>query len=72
MTDLKKRFGEQLRGLRIAKNLTQEKLSASVGVSVEFLSNMERGINAPSFQTLEKLAQSLEIPVKELFNFEEE
>jgi hypothetical protein len=33
---------------------------------------MERGINAPSFETLEKLSLALEEPVKEFFNFEDD
>jgi transcriptional regulator with XRE-family HTH domain len=31
---------------------------------------MERGINSPSFETLEKLSLALEKPVKEFFIFE--
>ncbi len=38
-------------------------------VSIEFISNMERGINAPSFETLEKLSVALDLPVSEFFNF---
>jgi transcriptional regulator with XRE-family HTH domain len=38
-------------------------------VSVDFLSLLERGINAPSFETLERLARALKVRVVELFNF---
>ncbi|MEW5938205.1 MAG: helix-turn-helix transcriptional regulator [Chloroflexota bacterium] len=68
---LKERFGIQLRHLRRKRDYTQEELAESIGVSVEFISNMERGINAPSFATLEKLSEKLRIGIKDLFDFEE-
>jgi transcriptional regulator with XRE-family HTH domain len=40
-------------------------------MSVEFVSNMERGVNAPSFETLEKLAVALGVAVEELFSLKE-
>jgi transcriptional regulator with XRE-family HTH domain len=62
-------FGLRLRQLRRQNNITQERLAESIGVSVDLISNIERGINAPSFETLEKLAEILDVPVKELFDF---
>jgi transcriptional regulator with XRE-family HTH domain len=52
--------------------LTQERLAELLGVSVEFVSNMERGVNAPSFETIEKIAEVFNLPFSELFTFEEE
>jgi transcriptional regulator with XRE-family HTH domain len=71
MSTLRTRFGRRLRYIRRQKDLTQEQLAEAVGISVEFLSNMERGINAPSFETLEKLSGVLQVPVEELFHFPE-
>lgn len=71
MSELRTKFGRRLRHLRRDKDLTQEQLAEAVGISVEFLSNIERGINAPSFDTLEKLAGILNTPVPELFRFPE-
>jgi transcriptional regulator with XRE-family HTH domain len=71
MANLKIQFGKRLRRIRRQADLTQEQLAANIGISVEFLSNMERGINAPSFETLEKLSRNLGIPVKDFFSFEE-
>jgi transcriptional regulator with XRE-family HTH domain len=51
--------------------LTQERLAETTGISVEFLSNIERGINAPSFETIEKLAKVLNVSYHELFDFED-
>jgi DNA-binding XRE family transcriptional regulator len=62
-------FGQKLRQLRRNKHISQEQLAEALGLTVEFVSLMERGINAPSFETLEKLATVLNLPVKDLFDF---
>lgn len=71
MSTLRFRFGRRLRHLRRQKDLTQEQLAEAVGISVEFLSNIERGINAPSFETLERLAAVLQLPFDAFFQFSE-
>ena len=71
MAEIKQKFGKRLRYLRRQKDLTQEQLAEKVGISVEFLSNLERGINGPSFETLEKLSVTLEVELKNLFDFDE-
>ena len=70
MKKLKVQFGQKLRDLRKKRGITQEQLAEAALISVDFLSLIERGINAPSFETLEKLACALDVPVKELFNFD--
>lgn len=49
-------------------NLTQEKLAFAAGISVDFLSLIERGINSPSFDTIEKISSALKVEVKDLFD----
>jgi len=61
-----------LRLLRIQRQMTQEQLAAAASMSVDFLSLIERGKNSPSFPSLEKLAQALKVPARELFNFDEQ
>ena len=70
MADLRKQFGKRLKTLRRQSGLTQEQLAEQAQVSVDFLSLVERGINAPSFDNLEKLAKALDVSVRELFEFE--
>ena len=70
MKHLKTQFGERLRDLRKQKEMTQERLAEEALISVDFLSLIERGINAPSFDTLEKLAIVLDVPVKYFFEFD--
>ena len=72
MPNLRIAFGIKLRRLRRHLDLTQEQLAEALGISVEFVSNMERGVNAPSFETLEKIAITLHVPVRDLFDFDVE
>ena len=67
MSDLKIRFGRRLRKLRRNMDLTQEQLAERCGVSADFISQVERGINTPSFATIQKLAEILEVDPSELF-----
>ena len=71
MSDLRVQFGRRLRMLRRQKDMTQEQLAEAATISVDMLSNIERGVNAPSFETLEKLAKVLVVPVAELFKDQE-
>jgi len=68
---LRLRFGKKLRSLRREANFTQEQLAFATGISVDFLSLVERGINAPSFDTIEKLAEALKVPISDFFVFKE-
>ena len=70
MLNLRCRFGRRLQTLRRVKHLTQVELANKTGVSANFISNLERGIDAPSFETLDAIASVLELPVKDLFDFE--
>jgi len=67
---LQKKLGQRIADLRRAKELTQEQLAEAVDCSVEFISLVERGVNAPSVAGLEKFAKALKIEVRDLFTFE--
>jgi len=47
--------------------MTQEDLAEHCGYSVEFISLIERGINAPTIDGLEKLANALGVEVDIIF-----
>ncbi len=68
---LQRKLGQRIAALRRQRNLTQESLAEAVGCSIEFISLVERGVNAPSVAGLEKFAKALKVEVKELFTFEE-
>jgi transcriptional regulator with XRE-family HTH domain len=71
MSDIRIRFGKRLKSLRLSMGMVQEEFAEVIGISVDFLSLIERGKNSPSFGNLERIAKALSISVKELFNFEE-
>ncbi len=50
--------------------MTQEQFAEALEISVDFLSLIERGINAPSFETLERIAKRLRLSLADLFTFE--
>jgi transcriptional regulator with XRE-family HTH domain len=64
---LRQQFGRNLRSLRLSKDWTQEELAERLGTSVNFLSYVERGLKAPSFDSLEKIAKIFRISVAGLF-----
>jgi len=69
---LQQKLGQRIAGLRKARKLTQEQLAEAMGYSVEFISLVERGVNAPSVAGLERFAKVLKVEVKEMFSFEKE
>jgi transcriptional regulator with XRE-family HTH domain len=67
MSDIKERFAKRLRKIRRSMDLTQEQLADQVGVSLNFIGQLERGESAPSFETVQKIAEVLEVDVSEFF-----
>ncbi|MFT7109804.1 MAG: transcriptional regulator with XRE-family HTH domain [Psychrobacter glaciei] len=55
MNNLKVRFRKRLQELRAEQGITQEQLANAVNLTVESISNVERGIHGPKFNNLEKL-----------------
>jgi transcriptional regulator with XRE-family HTH domain len=66
------KLGVKIRILRKAAGLTQEQLAEAADVSVNFMGYVERGQRAPSIQTLERIAQALNVAPKALFDFSED
>jgi transcriptional regulator with XRE-family HTH domain len=59
----------RLKSIRLERELTQEEFTELVGISIDFLSLIERGINAPRFEVLEMMSKRLRLPVMALFEF---
>jgi transcriptional regulator with XRE-family HTH domain len=66
---LRKLFSVHIRKLRKAKKLSQEKFAEKVGVSTTTVQRWERAEDAPEFDRLALIAQALDCPVKDLFDF---
>lgn len=61
-------IGRRLRDLRRRRALTLHALSEESGVSTGMLSQMERGVSAPSIRTLQRVAEALEVPISWFFS----
>ncbi|MGH9352388.1 MAG: helix-turn-helix domain-containing protein [Terriglobia bacterium] len=60
-------FVERLQQIRIHKSMSQIELAERAGLSMTSLDKLEAGEKIPSCQTLEALAEALEVPLYELF-----
>ena len=58
---LKHRLGRNLRALRIARGLTQEKLAEQLNVTPRYLAGIERGERNLTLDSIESLAVQLEV-----------
>ncbi|MBI4715075.1 MAG: helix-turn-helix transcriptional regulator [Nitrospirae bacterium] len=67
MADLGKQMGMRMKQIRKAAKMTQERLAERTGLSIEYISRLERGLSQPSFKTLSSLAEVLNVPVKDFF-----
>ena len=65
--DIKKTFGEKIKRLRKAKNLTQEQLAEMINIAPKNLSKIEVGTCFVSAETLENLVIALDTTTEELF-----
>lgn len=66
--ELQKIFGSNVRQYRRAIHWTLEQLATEVGVSRETIGKIERGISAPLFDTVEKIASALGVSPLVLFD----
>ena len=57
--DLVTRFAGTVRKLRSKKKLSQKVLADKVGISVSYVSMLERGQRSPPLDMLEKVAKAL-------------
>ncbi|HFC11184.1 MAG TPA: XRE family transcriptional regulator [Candidatus Kaiserbacteria bacterium] len=61
-----KKLGENLRRLRLKKDLSQGDLATVLNVDRAYISNIENGRMNPTLSTLDKIAKALEVSSSEL------
>ncbi|MDR2143045.1 MAG: helix-turn-helix domain-containing protein [Treponema sp.] len=64
---IKETLGKNIKLLRARRGLSQADLSEKADISINFLSNIERGLKFPLPNMLSKLASALGVEVNELF-----
>lgn len=62
-------FGRKLRLLRMSKGLSQEELGHLSGLHRTYIGQIERAEKNISIQNVGRIANTLELDVRELFNF---
>lgn len=65
--DLDPRIGQEIRGLRKARDTTIAQLSAGTGLSKGYLSQIERGISKPSVKALHSISRALGVTISWFF-----
>ena len=56
-----------LRRLRVAQLISQDKLAADAGVDRAYLGGLERQAENPTVDLLDRIAEALAVPLDELF-----
>lgn len=65
------KFGQRIRELRKARNLSQEQLAELTGFHRNYIGMIERGERNPALVNIEIFANAFEMRLSELFIFEE-
>ena len=65
--DLDPRVGQEIRGLRKARDATIAQMSRATGLSKGYLSQIERGISSPSVKALHSISRALGVTISWFF-----
>jgi transcriptional regulator with XRE-family HTH domain len=60
-------IGDRLKALREEKSLSQGEIEKRTGLLRCYISRVENGHTVPAFETIEKFARALEVPLYQLF-----
>jgi transcriptional regulator with XRE-family HTH domain len=60
-------IGDRLRSLREEKKLSQGEIEKRTGLLRSYISRVENGHTVPAFETIEKFARALKVPLYQLF-----
>ncbi len=63
-------IGKRIKFLRMNAHLTQEKLAEKCDISLDYMGKIEVNISKPGLKTIIKISNALDIPIKEMFNFD--
>lgn len=67
-----KDIGQEIARLRKERNMTQLQLADLMNVTDKAVSKWERGLSYPSFKTIQKLAEVLEVSLENFIDIESE
>ena len=67
-----KLFGIRIKELRMSRKMSQDQLAEKAGISSKYLSRIEMGQHFPSIDILTKLANALNVELRDFFEFAHE
>ncbi len=67
-----KLFGMRIKELRTIRKLSQEQLAEKAAISPKYMSRIEMGQQFPSINVITKLANALQVELKDFFEFAHE
>lgn len=68
-TDINITFGKRVAELRKQSGCSQEQFAYKCNVDRTYIGTIERGEKSPTLNTIEKIANALNITIKELFDY---
>lgn len=66
--EIYQQIGKQIKAIRKQAKQTQEYLAENTGLSLNYIAMIESGKRAPTVETLNKIAYSLKVNLKDLFS----
>lgn len=63
-------LGENIQIIRKLRGVKQQELADAIGINMQSLSKIERGVNYPTFETLDKIVTYLDVTPNELLSGE--
>lgn len=70
MSKITESVGDKIRSLRKERGLSQESLALKAGLNTSYMGQIERAEKSATIDSLEKIANALDVPIEELFSFE--
>ena len=65
---IKEKFGQRIKELRQARQLSQEKFALQIDMDRTYLASIESGKRNVSLENISKIARGLEISLEDLFH----
>ncbi len=68
MEKMSRKFGERVRFFRKQRGVSQEWLALEAEINVSFMGHIERGMQKPTIDTIDKILEALDVEYKDFFD----
>lgn len=66
-SEVDREVGARVRGLRLGREMSQERLASALGVTFQQVQKYEKGVNRISAGRLQQIATTLDVPLSDLY-----